>query len=133
METLGDEASNTMVIFTSDHGEMLGAHGKRGKNDFYEGNVINLTFSCQGVLSHHVGFVCTGGAIFVLPLFLAESSRVPFLISWRGMILPHTKVEEKVSHLDVSLLDHSRGESESFGCDFVGSCVIDVASCRSSL
>jgi arylsulfatase A-like enzyme len=37
METLGDEASNTLVIFTSDHGEMLGAHGKREKNDFYEG------------------------------------------------------------------------------------------------
>jgi arylsulfatase A-like enzyme len=40
METLGEEASNTLVIFTSDHGEMLGAHGKREKNDFYEGRVI---------------------------------------------------------------------------------------------
>lgn len=39
MQTLGDEASNTLVIFTSDHGEMLGAHGKREKNDFYEGTV----------------------------------------------------------------------------------------------
>jgi len=27
---------NTMVIFTSDHGEMLGAHGMREKNIFYE-------------------------------------------------------------------------------------------------
>lgn len=27
---------NTMVIFTSDHGEMLGAHGLREKNVFYE-------------------------------------------------------------------------------------------------
>ena len=27
---------NTMVIFTSDHGEMLGAHGMREKNVFYE-------------------------------------------------------------------------------------------------
>jgi arylsulfatase A-like enzyme len=39
MPTLGNEASNTLVIFTSDHGEMLGAHGKREKNDFYEGAV----------------------------------------------------------------------------------------------
>lgn len=29
-------ADNTMVIFTSDHGEMLGAHGLREKNVFYE-------------------------------------------------------------------------------------------------
>jgi arylsulfatase A-like enzyme len=48
METLGDEASNTLVIFTSDHGEMLGAHGKREKNDFYEGRVINLTLHSKG-------------------------------------------------------------------------------------
>ena len=29
-------ADNTLVIFTSDHGEMLGAHGLREKNIFYE-------------------------------------------------------------------------------------------------
>jgi arylsulfatase A-like enzyme len=29
-------AENTMIIFTSDHGEMLGAHGLREKNIFYE-------------------------------------------------------------------------------------------------
>jgi arylsulfatase A-like enzyme len=29
-------SSNTMVIFVSDHGEMLGAHGMREKNVFYE-------------------------------------------------------------------------------------------------
>ena len=29
-------AENTIVIFTSDHGEMLGAHGMREKNVFYE-------------------------------------------------------------------------------------------------
>jgi len=31
-----DLTENTMVIFTSDHGEMLGAHGMREKNVFYE-------------------------------------------------------------------------------------------------
>jgi len=29
-------ADNTLIIFTSDHGEMLGAHGMREKNVFYE-------------------------------------------------------------------------------------------------
>lgn len=30
------EAENTIVVFVSDHGEMLGAHGMREKNVFYE-------------------------------------------------------------------------------------------------
>ena len=29
-------AENTIVVFTSDHGEMFGAHGRRAKNVFYE-------------------------------------------------------------------------------------------------
>jgi len=29
-------AQNTIVVFTSDHGEMFGAHGRRAKNIFYE-------------------------------------------------------------------------------------------------
>jgi arylsulfatase A-like enzyme len=41
LRTLRDigEADNTLVIFTSDHGEMLGAHGMREKNIFYEESV----------------------------------------------------------------------------------------------
>ncbi|GAB5453632.1 MAG: sulfatase-like hydrolase/transferase [Halioglobus sp.] len=35
LDTLG-LAENTLVVFTSDHGEMLGAHGMREKNVFYE-------------------------------------------------------------------------------------------------
>ncbi len=32
-------ADNTLIVFTSDHGEMLGAHGMREKNVFYEESV----------------------------------------------------------------------------------------------
>jgi len=32
----GGLAGNTIVVFTSDHGEMFGAHGRRAKNIFYE-------------------------------------------------------------------------------------------------
>lgn len=31
-----DAARDTIVVFTSDHGEMFGAHGRRAKNIFYE-------------------------------------------------------------------------------------------------
>lgn len=38
LEEMG-ELDNTLIIYTSDHGEMLGAHGMREKNVFYEESV----------------------------------------------------------------------------------------------
>jgi arylsulfatase A-like enzyme len=51
MDEVGDDASNTLIIFTSDHGEMLGAHGKRDKNNFYEESQrVPLLISFPGVI-----------------------------------------------------------------------------------
>ncbi len=45
---------NTLVIFTSDHGEMLGAHGLREKNVFYEESAhIPLMIRYPGVIKAH--------------------------------------------------------------------------------
>ncbi|GEM_PF-278509 len=42
-------SENTLIIFTSDHGEMLGAHGMREKNVFYEESAhIPLLISSAG-------------------------------------------------------------------------------------
>lgn len=42
-------SDNTLVIFTSDHGEMLGSHGMREKNVFYEESAhIPLLMRCPG-------------------------------------------------------------------------------------
>jgi arylsulfatase A-like enzyme len=42
-------ADNTLVVFVSDHGEMLGAHGLRGKFNFYEESVrVPLMFRLPG-------------------------------------------------------------------------------------
>ena len=44
-------ANNTLVVFTSDHGEMLGAHCRRGKNNFYEESVrVPLFMKLPGVI-----------------------------------------------------------------------------------
>jgi arylsulfatase A-like enzyme len=44
-------ADNTLVIFTSDHGEMLGDHGMHSKNIFYEGSVhVPLLLRLPGVI-----------------------------------------------------------------------------------
>lgn len=45
-------AENTLVIFTSDHGEMLGDHGMHGKFVFYEGSVhVPLLMRLPGVIA----------------------------------------------------------------------------------
>lgn len=42
---------NTLVVFTSDHGEMLGAHGMAGKANFYEESVrVPLLMRFPGVI-----------------------------------------------------------------------------------
>ncbi|KAI2488781.1 arylsulfatase [Fragilaria crotonensis] len=44
-------ANNTLVVFTSDHGEMLGAHCRRGKNNFYEESArVPLLMKLPGVI-----------------------------------------------------------------------------------
>jgi arylsulfatase A-like enzyme len=44
-------ADNTLVVFTSDHGEMLGDHGLHGKTTFYEGSAhIPLLMRLPGVI-----------------------------------------------------------------------------------
>ncbi|MCU0786405.1 MAG: sulfatase-like hydrolase/transferase [Verrucomicrobia bacterium] len=44
-------AENTLVIFTSDHGEMLGDHGMHSKNVFYEGSAhVPLLLCLPGMI-----------------------------------------------------------------------------------
>ena len=45
-------ADNTLVVFTSDHGEMLGEHGMHGKFVFYEGSVhVPLLLRLPGAIA----------------------------------------------------------------------------------
>jgi arylsulfatase A-like enzyme len=64
LETLGEDVSTTLVIFTSDHGEMLGSHGMNEKNNFYEeASRVPLLISYPGVIptntrvKDHVGHI----------------------------------------------------------------------------
>lgn len=64
LEALGEDASNTLIVFTSDHGEMLGSHGMREKNNFYEeSSRVPLFISYPGVIppdthvKDHVGHI----------------------------------------------------------------------------
>lgn len=57
MQTLKQQGltDNTLVIFTADHGEMMGSHSKMAKNVFYEESLgIPLIMSLPNKLQHHI-------------------------------------------------------------------------------
>ena len=55
-------ADNTILVFSSDHGEMFGAHGRRAKNTFYEeaARVPLLVRWPKGVRAGRVSDACIG-------------------------------------------------------------------------
>ncbi len=64
LDALGDEIDNTLIIFTTDHGEMLGDYGCVGKRCMLEGAVrVPLLASLPGFLPE--GEECRGAASLV--------------------------------------------------------------------
>jgi len=79
LEVLG-LAQHTAVIFTSDHGYMIGQHGL-----WHKGNAEWLV---EGKEGHR-------------PNMFDDAIRVPLLVSWPDVITPGTTVDRVVSNLDV--------------------------------
>jgi uncharacterized sulfatase len=73
-------SSQTIVIFTSDHGYMIGHHGL-----WHKGNATWLVEGKQGAR----------------PNMFEESMRVPLLIRWPGVITEGTTIDRVVSNLDL--------------------------------
>ncbi len=72
--------SRTVVIFTSDHGYMIGEHGL-----WHKGNAVWLVEGKTGVR----------------PNMFDDAARVPLLICWPGVISPGTTITRVVSNLDL--------------------------------
>ena len=73
-------AEQTLVIFTSDHGYMIGQHGL-----WHKGNAAWLVDGKKGYR----------------PNMYDDAIRVPLLISWPGVVEPGTTVKRVVSNLDL--------------------------------
>jgi choline-sulfatase len=73
-------AERTVVIFTSDHGYMIGQHGL-----WHKGNAAWLVEGKKGYR----------------PNMYDDAIRVPLLISWPGMVAPRTTVTQVVTNLDL--------------------------------
>ena len=65
-------ADDTLVVFTSDHGEMFGAHGRRAKNIFYEEAChVPLLMRLPGrIVAGHVSDACLS-TVDLMPTLLA--------------------------------------------------------------
>lgn len=79
-------SSNTIVIFTSDHGYMIGHHGLWHKG--------NATWLAEGKKGHR-------------PNMFDDAIRVPLLVRWPGVVPAGSKIDAVVTNLDImpTLLD----------------------------
>lgn len=82
-------ADNTIVVFTSDHGEMMGAQGRRAKNIFYEEACrVPLLLRWPGrIPAGHVSDACLG-TVDILPT-LCGLMGLPCPAGAEGMDLSH--------------------------------------------
>ncbi|TNJ44900.1 sulfatase-like hydrolase/transferase [Tamlana fucoidanivorans] len=104
LKTLDDNnlTENTLIIFTSDHGEMLGAHGLREKNVFYEeSSHIPLFVSLPGEIEKET---VVDGYVSTIDLF--------------STILDYLNVKKKYPSDGSSLRDLIEGKETSHG-DYV--------------
>ena len=83
-----DAAADTIVVFTSDHGEMFGAHGRRAKNIFYE-EAVRVPFLVRwpGRIQPHAPDACLGTPD-IMPTLLSLMN-LPVPKDAEGMSLSH--------------------------------------------
>lgn len=82
-------ADNTIVVFTSDHGEMFGAQGRRAKNIFYE-EAARIPFLIRWPKRIPVGFVSDA--------CLSTVDIMPTVLSLMGLKVPEAAEGMDLSH-----------------------------------
>lgn len=83
--TLLDElklGTNTIVMFTSDHGYMIGHHGLHSKGNAYRIDKL------------------AGAGRQTRPNMFEESVRIPWIVRWPGVTKPGQKISQRVSNID---------------------------------
>lgn len=63
---------NSIVVFTSDHGELFGAHGRRAKNIFYEEAVrVPMLIRWPGIIEKNAVRDCVVNTVDIMPTLLS--------------------------------------------------------------
>lgn len=104
-------SGNTLIIFTSDHGEMGGSHGMRGKNyQFEECQRVPIVFSGKGIVHGRDDqtLVCNGYDL--LPT-LCDIAKIPYQ---KGFPESGENITKQVLKLDgISLLSQVQGKGKT--------------------
>lgn len=74
--------TNTIVMFTSDHGYMIGHHGLHSKGNAYRIDKL------------------AGAGRQTRPNMFEESIRIPWIVRWPGVTKPGRAIAERVSNID---------------------------------
>jgi arylsulfatase A-like enzyme len=75
-------ATNTIVMFTSDHGYMIGHHGLHSKGNAYRIDKV------------------AGAGRQTRPNMFEESLRIPWIVRWPGVTKPAHRIPQRVSNID---------------------------------
>lgn len=75
-------ATNTIVMFTSDHGYMIGHHGLHSKGNAYRIDKV------------------AGVGRQTRPNMFEESIRIPWVVRWPGVTKPGQRIPQRVSSID---------------------------------
>lgn len=75
-------ATNTIVMFTSDHGYMIGHHGLHSKGNAYRIDKV------------------AGLGRQTRPNMFEESLRIPWIVRWPGVTKPGQRIPQRVSNID---------------------------------
>jgi len=103
---------NTIIVFTADHGEMMGSHGLMNKSQWYEEAInVPLVISYPAKLNPGVS-KCLVSPVDYLPTLLALSgSEVPDV--YDGKDLSHSVLDVNVCEQDTVFLAHYLGDFDS--------------------
>lgn len=102
------ESDNTIVVFTSDHGEMAGSHGLRGKDTFvYEEKMkVPLIMSAPGLLPRGMATNAMSSNVDVMPTLLSLAGINSGLPYMAGHDLTPVIKESAASVRDEVILHH---------------------------
>jgi len=75
-------STNTIIMFTSDHGYMIGHHGLHSKGNAYRIDKV------------------AGAGRQTRPNMFEESIRIPWIVRWPGVTKPGRKISQRVSTID---------------------------------
>jgi arylsulfatase A-like enzyme len=100
-------SDNTIVVFTSDHGEMFGAHGRRAKNIFYEEAArVPFLISYPGYIPGGTVSDACIGTVDIMPTILSLMD-LPVPSDVEGADLSHCALGRKGPQVQAALLQNT--------------------------